>query len=92
MTTTSDYGFEFVDAPPERARGRNELYRAFALALKARPGDWAKWPREFEKENVASATRRNIVAGKMANFPAGEFEATASKGVVYVRYVGGDAA
>ena len=91
MTTDSDYGFEFVDAPPEGTRGRNELYRAFALALKGRPGDWAKWPRDFKQSNVASATRRNIVAGKMANFPAGEFEATVAKSIVYVRYVGGGA-
>lgn len=87
--SVSEFEFTFVDTPPPPSRGRNALYAAFREALRGRPGEWAIWPREFKNKNAASATVANITRGRSPAFPAGEFEARASDGVVYVRYVGG---
>lgn len=84
-----DYEFEFVDSPPPPSHGRNALYEAFRNALRARPGEWALYPREFKNQDSARCTTANINRGRMSTF-SGEYEARTSDCTVYVRYVGGD--
>lgn len=79
---------EFVDAPPpDNRRGGNDHrqeLRAFAEALKERPGQWAVWP--FPTTSPYN-TSNNIRRGTVAPFPFGEFEAVTRKKKVYVRAV-----
>lgn len=88
--TTAEWDFKFVDAPPPPQKGRNALYAAFREALRARPGEWAIWPREMKDRKIAQLTAGNINRGGTKSFPKDEFEARSSDNVVYVRYIGGD--
>lgn len=93
---TDAYNFEFVATLPPGAhlggRRRNPMHEALALALRERPGNWAKYPREFETSNLASATRSNIISGRLKDFPKGEFEAVCTQATLYVRFLGGGGA
>lgn len=84
-------GIEFVDAPPGNPSvGNSLLHRQrmseFVAALRDRPGQWAiyPWP---STELSARAIASRISRGKIAAFGDG-FEATASRGTVYARYIG----
>ncbi|TDH48712.1 hypothetical protein E2F47_22715 [Mycobacterium eburneum] len=82
--------FEFIEGePPPPDHGRNAMYRAFADALRARPGDWAKWPREPKDANNARTLASNLNAGRLTTFATG-FEGRASGATVYARYVGSE--
>lgn len=87
--TTTDYEFTFVDEPPAQRHGRNGIYDAFRQALKARPGEWAIYPKEFATTSSATATVANLKRGNSSKYPRGEYEARSSQKVVYVRYTGG---
>ncbi len=81
--------FEFVAAPPAPDRGRNALYARFNEAVKARPGEWAKWPKELASRETAQRTAANLLRGNSPRWPRGEYEAVSSGTNVYVRYIGG---
>lgn len=83
----SDFEFTFVESPPPPKHGRNALYAAFREALKARPNEWAIYPREFKNKDSASSAAANINRDRDASYIG--YEARSSDGVVYVRYVGG---
>jgi len=77
-------------APPEVNRGRNDLskYASEAAALRAQPGKWA-----LVIEGTGPSIGGQVRAGRLTNFPKGEFEATSRKRSdgkydVYVRFVG----
>lgn len=86
--TAAEYEFTFVDSPPPPSRGRNGLYDAFRNALRARPGEWAVWPRELKNKATAWQTVGNINRGDGAWRPVGSFEARSSEAAVYVRFIG----
>lgn len=85
---------EFTD-PPLRQGGGTRLvnWPEFFDALRARPGEWAKFP-----THVNAATSHQIKAGRKAGISRGEFEATVRVGEdlpagryhMWVRYVGGE--
>lgn len=82
---------EFVGALPGSANvGNTRMHRKrmseFALALRDRPGEWAIYPYP-STDLSARAIASRISRGKIAAFGDG-YEATATKGTVYVRYVG----
>lgn len=82
---------EFVDAlPADATTGNNRLHRkvvaTFVAALRDRPGEWAKYPYP-STDLSARAIASRISRGKIVAFGEG-FEATASKGTVYVRFTG----
>ncbi|MCM6776240.1 hypothetical protein NDR87_18900 [Nocardia sp. CDC159] len=80
--------FEFVDElPAKTGRGRDWLLDAFAEALKARPGQWARWPKPL-MDSTAKTYVSAIGKGRLRPFPVGEFEAVVRFDVLYVRYVG----
>lgn len=63
-------------------RGPDKELSAFFDALRARPGEWARWPRSTGRHTAAA-----INAGRYRMAPRGEFEATCRAGVIYVRAV-----
>jgi hypothetical protein len=82
--------------PPEPNRGRPvdtcTENQKFADELRKHPGDWAIW-----RENANSSLAYQLKTCQVAAFrPAGAFEAVcrstkpgnASRGTVYVRYIG----
>jgi len=84
-------GIEFVDAPPPSPGAGNSLLHRqrvseFVAALRDRPGEWAIYPYPSTEVSARAAASR-ISRGKVAAFGAG-FQATASRGVVYARYIG----
>lgn len=94
--------FEFVESLPDLPKGakNNPLVARFAVALKARPGQWAKYPISPLTANNASgiAARINKTASDApVPFRGGGFEARAiredgdreNQRTLYVRYVGG---
>lgn len=89
--------FTFVPKLPEschtayRGRGRDVEFSAtlhrFADALRARPREWALWPREITKRTAWNISTR-IMHDIFPALPGSEFEGRAVNGVAYVRYVG----
>jgi hypothetical protein len=85
--------FEFVEELPTRIHtprgGPNErlLLEAFAEALQARPGVWAKWPFMIRPQTV-STYRKRIKYKTMPAFQSGHYEAADRNSVLYVRYTG----
>lgn len=81
-------GIEFCDPPFNPKAKGNSKWHEVVLALRERPGEWAKIATRGTKEsarNFASEIRRGS-----GNFrPAGAFEAVARDGQVWARYVGG---
>ena len=76
--------FEFVDELPADGRAKHPVLKAFAAALRARPGAWAVYPAEVKRAaNAAAAINR----GSNTNLSPG-FEARVRGGVCYVRFVG----
>lgn len=88
--------FQFVDLPkPQRGRTsgsftQDALLNEFAAALKARPGEWAIWPKETtwraakrKADHINRPGQYTAVA-----FKGGDFKARVLDGVLYVRYVG----
>jgi hypothetical protein len=91
--------FEFVDDLPRRSGGDNgggrppdPLVVEFAQALRATPGQWAKWPKSNSAYNslrtMASAITRDVHPCPVA-LRGGCFEAKTRGGVMYVRFTGG---
>ncbi len=83
--------FKFIEGDPPSIQGHSKL-AAFAEALRANPGKWAEYPTA-----VTPAVGRNYSAeiNKASqkapkSFQGGGFEATAPKGVLYVRFIGGE--
>lgn len=86
---------EFTDPPRSRGGGRHGLvnWPEFFDALRARPGEWAKFP-----THVGPGTAAQIQAGQKKGISRGEFEATVRVGDdlparryhMWVRYVGGE--
>ncbi len=81
--------FQFVDElpQPKGGRGANQLYEAFAEALKQRPGQWALFPVEHKDKTAAASRASNIKHGKYKSFPAGQFAASVRGLQVFARYV-----
>lgn len=82
---------EFVGALPESkqvGRKPDKVLADFAAELRARPGEWARWPKVLT-ENTLRVLPTQINKGRYVSFPAGEFEAATRDGIVYVRYTGG---
>ncbi|MFE3060659.1 hypothetical protein [Nocardia sp. NPDC059239] len=84
--------FEFVDQlPPSKGnagRRLDPLLFEFAQALRANPGQWAKWPRAIS-ERRSRQIHWEIKRGMRRALPPGEFEACSRAGVAYARYIGG---
>lgn len=85
----SAHEFEFVDALPakEIRRTNGFLMDEFAVALRQRPGAWAKWPEDLGTSQAGTYTT-NIRNGHLKAFRGGGFEALSRNGVLYVRYIG----
>lgn len=77
--------FEFIDGPPP-TRKQPPVLHEFARALRARPMQWAIWPKKVTV-STASTYASSIRLGFHNNFGRG-FEAVARQDVLYVRYVG----
>lgn len=81
--------YEFVDKIPGSPRGgRPVANKAFADALKARPGEWAVWPKPITAQ-TRKVYQQSIPRGILRAFHGGGFEAANRDGRLYVRYVGG---
>lgn len=79
--------FEFVDELPPRDERRPKAdMHGFTDALRARPGEWAKWPADLLSASVTGYAS-GIRKGMVATFRGG-FDAAARNGVLYVRYLG----
>ncbi|MBF6358135.1 hypothetical protein IU449_26930 [Nocardia higoensis] len=78
-----------TELPPEKPQesGRAE-YRAFAAALRERPGEWAKWPVPI-KDTTARGYASQIRGGMIAAFRGGQFDAVFRDGQLFVCYTGG---
>ena len=62
------------------------LFR-FADAMRARPQQWAIWPRALARRTAWNISTR-IVTGRIPALPGHEFEGRSVNGVAYVRYIG----
>jgi len=76
--------------PPEPGTGRKGVWVVRLAPFRARPGEWGRLPGLWD---VNSATR--IKRGKMHGVERSEFEAVLrgivdGKGVLWVRYIGGE--
>lgn len=83
-------GIHWEDPPPNVRGDRADaarVLRAFAAALRDRPGEWAAWPTPAKHYSQIAS---NLRAGGYASFrPPADFEVSASKDVgCWVRYVG----
>jgi hypothetical protein len=79
------------DPPESRGRGSRTAWKAEAAMLRRAPGKWARVSEKTGKDayGAAQTLAYNIRRGKLRAFqPAGDFEARASGGVVWVRFVG----
>lgn len=79
--------------PPPRARSspKGSKWADIATTLRANPGKWAL------VHHGAASMAANIRAGRLADMPRGEFEATSRKSAdgkadIYARFVGGESA
>ena len=93
--------FEFVDELPEAVRtprkftprGCEPLIIEFADALRENPKQWAKYPKALSlstAKSYVSAIKTKPSRNGPKPLQGGAFEATTRKGVLYVRYVGGE--
>lgn len=82
---------EFVDELPAAKRPHIDVLQSFAEVLRENPGQWAKHPTNYKDAAQARTSACNIRKGRSKIFRPGEFEAEARDGVVYVRFVGGEA-
>jgi hypothetical protein len=84
--------FEFVEALPAETRGHqlDPVIFEFAEALRARPGEWAKYPIATSPSwrNTLVWSIRNTNSRTPTAFRSGGFDARQRGGVLYVRYVG----
>lgn len=65
----------------------NTFYGRMAAALRARPGEWAKIPREYASEDSAKNTMSRIKNGRMAGINKGEIDAVHHEKSIWVRAV-----
>ncbi|MEV6219909.1 hypothetical protein [Nocardia sp. NPDC051833] len=81
--------FQFVSTLPTTIRSRkpSDLLSEYAAALRARQGQWAKWPRKVSQSSSYAITD-NVRKGAYPALPAPGYEAATRNGVTYVRYVG----
>jgi hypothetical protein len=85
--------FKFVDQPPRGAGGfrrqADPLIVEFSEALRTNAGQWAEYPTPSSGERSASALAFRINRADKAPKPLRDprFQATSSKGKVYVRFV-----
>lgn len=85
---------EWVDPPTSKGGVAPAFdHRAFAAALRANPGKWAKVPRDFATPATASSVAASIKGGRAKAFaPAGAFAAVGrtvgGKPVVYACFTG----
>ncbi|AHJ86431.1 hypothetical protein 40AC_68 [Mycobacterium phage 40AC] len=88
MTTA----LKFYDSLPEEQprEERRSALADFAEALMRRPGEWAEWPKSFDREHQAYCCKSNVNTGKLKNFPRGQFDAEKVGKRVYVRYIGAE--
>ncbi|QYC53723.1 hypothetical protein SEA_LEROY_57 [Gordonia phage Leroy] len=93
QSITPESKFEFVDDLPMGRSERANLIREFSEALRANPNRWAKYPIEIGAASTRGyATFINTGNGRgPKDLVAGDFEAKATRGTLYVRYVGGAA-
>lgn len=84
--------FTFVDSEAVIGRVRAEDERtlaAFAIALRARRGEWAQWPLPASGAHVRNmATRIRKHADAAPKMFRHGFDAAVRDGVMYVRFVG----
>lgn len=83
--------FKFVENPELADDSASTgIYDLFAKALRARPGQWAEWPRPIRSRGTAAVHKSAIKRGTKKQFPKGEFEArlAATGTMLYVRYIG----
>ena len=74
-----------IDVP--RRKGK---YEAFFNALRDNPGRWAEFPAQGTS-GTRGGTAHHIKKGTYSGIERGEFDALSRNGVLYVRFVGGDA-
>jgi hypothetical protein len=76
---------EFGELPPKaHDGGRRRKYMDVAEALRARPGEWAKFIPDARPDAFVNAVRQ----GGLSAFRVGEFEAKLRDGQAWVRYIG----
>lgn len=89
--TSTASKFEFVDDLPPTWKERSALVAEFADALRANPSRWAKFPLALS-ESTARGYATHINA-RNSHGPkvliSGEFEAKATRGTLFVRFIGG---
>ena len=89
--TSTASKFEFVDDFPPTRGERSALVAEFAGALRANPSRWAKFPLALS-EKSASSYVSHINTGNSRgpkDLISGEFEARATRGTLFVRFIGG---
>lgn len=93
--------FEFIDELPTPVRtphkpgirGCEPLIMEFADALRENPKQWAKYPKAlslYTAKSYVSAIKSKPSRLGPKPLQGGAFEAAIRKGVLYVRYVGGE--
>lgn len=83
------------ETPPteaiERAAGRGGHYLDVALALRERPGQWARIPREYATVDSARNTAQNMRRGHVKGFTKGDYELVpgehGGKPAIWARYI-----
>lgn len=77
---------EFLDELPEGGRASHE-HKPFAEQLRDEPGKYKAWPFPVKDVNSLSGIQSRIKRGILAAFrPAGAYDASVRKGILYVRY------
>lgn len=88
--TSTASKFEFVDDLPPTGRERSALIAEFADALRANPSRWAKYPLALSKISAqVYATHINNGNGRGPKDLISGFEAKATRGALFVRFIGG---
>lgn len=77
---------EFIEELPDPRQRDHRVATdllAFADELRAKPGQWARWPRPYKS---AYSTSNNIRRGNYKALPPEKFGSSVRGGVLYVRY------